>query len=715
MTLVRVPSLSSQSQDSKTIPGEDVLAQSIENLPGVGRERQSQLLRLEIRTVGDFLFHGPRRYEDRRRLIPARDVRLGEPATVQGRIVASGVRTFRGGAKGVYEFVLDDGSARLHCRWWNQAFMEKYFAVGDEVFVYGRPTSLKPRAMDHPETEKILCDEEAPIHLNRIVPIYPATEGLYQRSLRLLMWRAVERFVPQVQESSPRIVPVGVPGLAQAPGFWPSRKDALRAIHFPNELAEAELGRRRLALDEFVELQLVIQKRRKNLEQTLRAMPCRGDNGLMKPFLAGLPYSLTGAQTRVLREIRADLSRSIPMRRLLQGDVGSGKSLVAGCSALMVLESGQNVALMAPTEILAEQLSRNFSRWFEPLGIRVALHTGSKRQTISELPIPLGQPGKAGSGGGVVTVGTHALLEQSVEMERVGLVIIDEQHKFGVAQREHLLRRGRKGQQAPHLLVMTATPIPRTLGLTLYGDLDVSVLDELPPGRGKIRTHVRTPDALPKVWAFIRDQLTAGRQAYIVYPRVTESQRDEVKAVTREFERVKESVAPHSTGLLHGQLKAAEKERVMGAFRSGELKVLVATSVIEVGVDVPNASVMLIENAEQFGLAQLHQLRGRIGRGGHEAHCILVAIETTEEARERMKVMASTIDGFEIAEADLNLRGVGELIGRQQSGQSGFKFGHLAKDRDLVEVGRTLAMAHLGNAPSNGSLESGRMGVRNQK
>jgi ATP-dependent DNA helicase RecG len=593
--------------------------------------------------------------------------------------------------------------------------MEKYFAVGDEVFVYGRPTSLKPRAMDHPETEKILCDEEAPIHLNRIVPIYPATEGLYQRSLRLLMWRAVERFVPQVQEPSPRIVPVGVPGLVQAPGFWPSRKDALRAIHFPNELAEAELGRRRLALDEFVELQLVIQKRRKNLEQTLRAMPCRGDNRLMKPFLAGLPYSLTGAQTRVLREIRADLSRSIPMRRLLQGDVGSGKSLVAGCSALMVLESGQNVALMAPTEILAEQLSRNFSRWFEPLGIRVALHTGSKRQTISELPIPLGQSGKAGSGGGVVTVGTHALLEQSVEMERVGLVIIDEQHKFGVAQREHLLRRGRKGQQAPHLLVMTATPIPRTLGLTLYGDLDVSVLDELPPGRGKIRTHVRTPDALPKVWAFVRDQLAAGRQAYIVYPRVTESQRDEVKAVTREFERVKESVAPHSAGLLHGQLKAAEKERVMGAFRSGELKVLVATSVIEVGVDVPNATVMLIENAEQFGLAQLHQLRGRIGRGGHEAHCILVAIETTEEARERMKVMASTIDGFEIAEADLNLRGVGELIGRQQSGQSGFKFGHLAKDRDLVEVARTLAMAHLGNAPSNGSLETGRVGARNQK
>jgi ATP-dependent DNA helicase RecG len=294
-----------------------------------------------------------------------------------------------------------------------------------------------------------------------------------------------------------------------------------------------------------------------------------------------------------------------------------------------------------------------------------------------------------------VVVGTHALVQESFQLDRLGLVIIDEQHKFGVAQREQLLRKGRDGNMAPHLLVMTATPIPRTLGLTLYGDLDVSALDELPSGRGRLRTHVRTPEALPKVWTFVKDELAKGRQAYVVYSRVTEDGLDEVKAVTKEFGRVVAALAPHGVGLLHGQMRSDEKELVMSQFRAGKVQALVATSVIEVGVDVPNATVMLIENAEQFGLAQLHQLRGRIGRGGHDAHCILVAVQKTDEAVARMKVMAETHDGFEIAEADLRLRGPGELIGREQSGLPDFRFGHLAGDRDLVELARNLARNYL--------------------
>jgi ATP-dependent DNA helicase RecG len=389
------------------------------------------------------------------------------------------------------------------------------------------------------------------------------------------------------------------------------------------------------------------------------------------------------------------------MRRLLQGDVGSGKSLVAACASLMTIESGFNVAVMAPTEILAEQLWSNFRRWFEPLGITVDLRTGN-RKTDLELPLlSSASPGARRSER--VVVGTHALVQESFQLERIGLVIIDEQHKFGVAQREALLRKGRNAREAPHLLVMTATPIPRTLGLTLYGDLDVSVLDELPAGRGQIRTHVREPEALPKVWGFVQQELARSRQAYVVYSRVTEAEQDEIKAVTKEFARVQAALAPHPVGLLHGQLPPEEKERVMAAFRGGTVKTLVTTSVIEVGVDVPNATVMLIENAEQFGLAQLHQLRGRIGRGGHDSHCILLARMKTEEAAARMKVMTETCNGFEIAEADLRLRGPGELVGRDQSGLPDFRFGHLAGDRDLVEAARDLARNHLRRSPSGPS------------
>jgi ATP-dependent DNA helicase RecG len=674
--------------ETKTPP----LAAPITSLWGVGADRAAQLARLGIRIVEDLLLHRPRRYEDRRHFRAIAELTRDEAATARGTIVAQGLKRFRGGRKSVFEIVLDDGSARLHCRWWNLPFMEKYFAVGDEVFVFGKLVETKPRTMDHPESEVIEGGEEGFIHINRLAPVYPLTEGLPQRWLRGLIWRTLEKFEAQIVEPQP------APDLK----LFPARANAVRMIHFPEELTDVAIARRRLALDEFVELQIQMQSRRRNFEARSRALPCGGDNRLMKPFLSQLGFRLTGAQTRVLREIRADLGGPHPMRRLLQGDVGSGKTVVAACAALMALESGFNVALMAPTEILAEQHFRNFSRWLEPLGVRVELQTGSRKTAGSRGSRNGSQarhsPSTLGVRPATLFIGTHALLASGFDLPKLGLVIIDEQHKFGVVQREQLVRKG----NYPHLLVMTATPIPRTLGLTLYGDLDVSVMDEVPVGRGTVKTFVRPADKLPKVWEFIREKIAAGRQAYVVYPRVEEADTaNDVKAVTKEFENVRQLLAPFRAGLLHGRLRSAEKEGVMAAFRANQVQALVATALVEVGLDVPNATVMLIENAERFGLAQLHQLRGRIGRGAHESFCILISGAKIGEARERLKVLEETADGFHIAEADLKLRGPGELLGRQQSGLPRFRFGNLVDDLDLIRCARALATSAAKASPKN--------------
>ena len=679
----------------------DPLQTPLGQLPGVGSERAGQLQRLQLGAVGDLLLHRPRRYEDRRHFQPIASLQLEQPALVCGKIVAAGLRRLRG-ARSVFELIIDDGSGRLHCRWWNLPFMEKYFKTGEEVVVFGKPASLRPRTLDHPETE-IVQRMETSVHLNRIAPIYPLTEGLPQRWLRSLVWRVLEQFESAIAEPRPELRVAGRPIVVQAqsnrlkPGLHtemsvagqpilvdsaavpaPTRAQAVRMIHFPEETADEEIARHRLALDEYIELQIAIQTRRRKLEKNARALPCAGDNRLIKPFLAALGFDLTAAQTNVLRAIRHDMAGPTPMRRLLQGDVGSGKTVVAACAALMALESGASVALMAPTEILAEQHGHNFRRWFEPLGIAVELRAGG-RQQLSLAPF--------GAGTLRFFIGTHALLEAAFAPEKLGLVIIDEQHKFGVAQREKLVRKG----AYPHLLVMTATPIPRTLGLTLYGDLDISVIDQSPPGRGRIKTFVRERVSLPKVWPFIAGELAKGRQAYVVYSRLEEEDSAAgVKAVTKEFHNLEKIFAPARVGLLHGRLASLEKEKIMSDFAANRVQVLLATTVVEVGLDVPNATVMVVENAEQFGLAQLHQLRGRIGRGASDAYCILISAGKTDEARRRLKVMEETSDGFRIAEADLQLRGPGELLGRQQSGAPPLRFGDLARDIKLVEQAREI-------------------------
>jgi ATP-dependent DNA helicase RecG len=721
------------------------LARPVATLYGVGPERASHLAKLDIHTVEDLLLHRPRRYEDRRRFRPIAELKAGEAGTTRGTVVALGVKWFKQHTKSIFEIILDDGSARLHCRWWNLPFMEKYFANGDEVVVFGKLESVKPRTMDHPETEVVETGEERFIHFNRITPVYPLTEGLAQRWLRGLIWQTLERYEAQIAEPWPQAEKLQVegsklqahsrntrpltPALSPAEGEragvrgqqggnlnvrfeavppgqpatcnlqlatqFPSRARAIHMLHFPETLEEADLARQRLALDEFIQLQRQIQLRRKNFETKATALPCGGDNHLIKPFLAQLGFKLTPAQTKVLRQLRADMSARHPMRRLLQGDVGSGKTAVAACCALMAIESGYNVALMAPTEVLAEQHYANFKRWFEPLGAGVELLTASRKTVQSPNQGPRDHETTGPQTADHATrntqhvslfIGTHALIASGFTPDNLGLVIIDEQHKFGVAQREQLLRKG----NYPHLLVMTATPIPRTLGLTVYGELDISSIDELPPGRGSIKTFVRTADKLPKVWAFIREKLAEGRQAYVVYPRVEETGPG-IKAVTKEFEKLQQSLQPFHVGLLHGRLHSREKEATMAAFRARQVQVLLATSLIEVGLDVPNATIMLIENAEQFGLAQLHQLRGRIGRGAHDSYCILVAAAKSTEAKERLRVLEETTDGFRIAEADLELRGPGELLGQQQSGEIKLRFGDLSKDWLLIQQARQIA------------------------
>jgi len=702
------------------------LSRPVASLYGVGPERAAQLARLGIGTIDDLLLHRPRRYEDRRQFRPIGELRIEEASLTRGRIVALGTKWFKQHTQSIFEIIVDDGTARLHCRWWNLPFMEKYFSTGDEVVVFGKPVGLKPRTLDHPETEVVDGGEESSIHLNRIAPIYPLTEGLPQKWLRALIWRTLAGAEARIEEPQPGLAEFAAAIQYEGEGL-PGRARAVRRVHFPETEHDAERARRRLALDEFVALQRRFQQRRRSFESHAQALPCPGDNRLVKPFLAGLGFKLTDAQTRVLRELRKDLSGPYPMRRLLQGDVGSGKTVVAACCALMALESGYDAVLMAPTEILADQHHANFRKWFEPLGLAVELRTGSRKPArgaedagsgnqallgVESSGGALPPPAAEGPGNGKteprdeasprlgsppkLTIGTHALIEDGFEPENLGLVVIDEQHKFGVAQREQLVRKGRY----PHLLVMTATPIPRTLGLTVYGDLDLSTIDQLPPGRGRIRTFVRTADKLAKVWAFVRDKLGEGRQAYVVYPRVEETGVNGVKAVTREFEAVAKAMAPFRAGLLHGRLKAREKEAVMEAFRAGAVSVLLATSLIEVGVDVANATLMLIENAEQFGLAQLHQLRGRIGRGAHDSYCILLTAATkNKEAQQRLKALEESTDGFQIAEADLKLRGPGEFLGQQQSGAPKFRFGDLTRDGELIRRARQFV-----------EMESGRCG-----
>ncbi len=644
----------------------DPLGKKISDVTGINTERTSQLARLKCFTLEDLLLLKPRRYEDRRNIRPISELSPEDPALARGVIIACGMKRLRGGRR-LFEFILEDDSGSLSCRWWNITYISRYFKVGDEVLVFGKLSKGKATAIDHPETETIENDGDSNIHVNRIVPVYPLTEGLSQRWLRQLLYKLIPSFLGLI--SGPNYSTAGLP----------SRRDAIKFLHFPDDPQQMDLARQRLALDEFVCLQRELRRRRNNLQSKAEALPCPGDGSFTTPFLKQLGFQLTDSQQTVSMEIDGDLNGKQPMRRLLQGDVGSGKTIVAALAVLRVLESGFNAIVMAPTEILAEQHYRNFTEWLSHLPIRIRLHTGSHKEAEAPLLSPR-EP--------TVAIGTHALFQDSFSMEKIGLVVIDEQHKFGVKQRDQLLRKG----QFPHLLVMTATPIPRTLGLTLYGDLDCSVIREMPSGRGVIRTFIRPPQSWPKILSFMHEQISAGHQAYVVFPRVdNEDTTAGIKAVTTEAKKLTKELQPFEVGVIHGQMKPEDKEKVMNRFHENRIHVLLSTTVIEVGVDSPNATLMVIESADQFGLAQLHQLRGRIGRGTQNSHCVLLTSDKSEEAKNRLKILEGTQDGFKIAEADLQLRGPGELTGQEQSGLPAFKFGDLQHDIELIKLARNIA------------------------
>jgi ATP-dependent DNA helicase RecG len=661
------------------------LETEVQYVKGVGEKLAQVLSKLNIYTLGDLLFHLPRRYEDRRHFRKIAHARVGEAVTVSGKLVT--VDNVKVRNLTLTKAYLDDGSGVLELVWYNQPYMKENLNKlrNSQIVAYGvikeSPYGLQ---METPEWEDLPdgADPDSLLSVNRIVPIYPLTEGIRQKRMRQIIWNAVQH-----AHLAPEILPRSV---RERVGLMPLPQ-ALQQIHFPDDEQIIEPARQRLVFEEFFLLQLGVGLQRLRTRQE-RGIAMRIDADRLNEMLHRLvPFELTNAQKRVIREIWSDMAQPHPMNRLLQGDVGSGKTIVAAAAILAAVDNQYQAAIMAPTEILAEQHYINLHRLFQPLGISVELLVGrlsnKQRQQARE---------RIATGRGMVAVGTHALIQEGVSFARLGLAIVDEQHRFGVLQRAALRDKG----IMPHVLVMTATPIPRTLTLTLYGELDVSVIDELPPGRKPVRTHWKTPEERLKVYAGVRKLVEEGRQAYVICPLIDESDKLQVRAAEEMAEHLQKDVFPDlRVGLLHGRMKPAEKEAVMEAFRAGEMDILVSTTVIEVGVDVPNAAAIVIEDADRFGLAQLHQLRGRVGRSEHQSYCVLIANPKSDDGQRRMDIMTRTNNGFLIAEEDLRIRGPGEIYGTRQSGMPSFRVADLVKDMRLLEVARQEAFHLLESDP----------------
>jgi ATP-dependent DNA helicase RecG len=653
----------------------DPLETPIRDLAWVNPPLGRGLTRLGIETWRNILEHYPRRHEDRSRFGRFPIASSETPICIRGVITKITGRYFA--RRKIVEATVeeDNGTAlsgRVTCRWFNQYYVQRMLAAGQTVVLFGRPKEVRNRIyFDHPEFEIVEETDENLIHLDRITPIYPLTEGLRQRALRELVYRSIEQLE-------------AIPDRPVLPGYVASLRSALRQLHFPESWEQLEKSRQTLALAELVGMQLVVEQRRRTALSGVGESHA-GTGKILSKFLDQLSFAPTKAQLRTMEEIHRDLAAPRPMARLLQGDVGAGKTFVAVTAMLSVIEAGFQAALMAPTQVLAEQHYRGLTEWLQPLGVKIALRTGVRKE---ETFLPL--EGEANA-----VVGTHALLYDADSFSRLGLVVIDEQHKFGVLQRARLVQR----TPVPDLLVMTATPIPRTLAMTVYGDLDVSILDEKPANRRPVVTRVRSTAKLPEATAFLKERLKAGRQIYIIYPVIEESESLSVKAATTEFTRWSQLLAPAVCGLLHGRLTPEEKESVMTRFRSKEVEVLISTTVIEVGVDVPNATVMLIENAERFGLAQLHQLRGRIGRSNHQSYCVLLTDSEDPIPLAKLRILEKSDNGFEIAEADLQFRGPGDLLGTEQSGLPPLRLADLLKDGHLIDEARGIARVILDQDP----------------
>ena len=659
----------------------EILSIPIEKVKGVGAKRASALKDVEILTLGDLLYYRPRRYLDRMQVLPMARAPIGQEVTLIGQVRQT---RFIPGPRPRFVMVVADETDDITCTFFQGGrYLQRNFAVDDELAISGKVDLFQGRRqMVHPEYEFILGEER--LHTGVVVPLYTTSadmkeRGLRSRGFRRLISGALDAFAEQIEDDLPA-------SLRQRLGLE-ELGASLRQVHFPASLAEAERARQRLAFGELFTFQLRLARRKKNREQA-DGIAFAPSEKLVPALWDSLPFAPTRAQRRVGAEIAAQMQRPQVMNRLVQGDVGSGKTLVGLSAMLMAVENGYQAAMMAPTEILAEQHFFNIQALVAPLGLTVVFLKGGQRKVLREELLTA-----IASGAAHIAVGTHALIQEQVQFARLGLAVIDEQHRFGVVQRGALYKKGAK----PDLLVMTATPIPRTLALTLYGELDVSVIDELPPKRKPIRTALRGRERRPAIFEFAGDQVRQGRQVYVVYPLIEESEKADYKSALEAYDELRYGpLAEFAVSLLHGRMAAEEKTAVMEDFKQNRVQVLVCTTVVEVGVDVPNATVMIIEHAERFGLAQLHQLRGRVGRGGEQSFCILISYAHAgaelADSRERLQTMERTQDGFEIAEKDLQLRGPGEFLGVRQAGMPAFKAADLVADGALLQSARAEAM-----------------------
>ncbi|MDW8109422.1 MAG: ATP-dependent DNA helicase RecG [Candidatus Kryptonium sp.] len=686
----------------------------IRYLKGIGEKRSQALRDVGIEKLVDLLYYAPIKYIDRSTVISVANLkrnwwefyRKSGAVTFIGRVVEKKILLSSGGRE-ILEIVVDDGTGKLSCVWFNKIeYFKRQFDIGDLVAVFGKPTAFKGKInLVHPEFDFLTEADSVNIHTGRIVPVYPSTSklkslGLNTLKLRELISNVINNYIDQVEETLPEkilskydLVPL---------------KFAIKSIHFPETHNELNLALKRLKFEELFFLQLLLARKHYELKHFEKGISFKKIGDLVHGFSKILPFKLTEAQRRVIREIWNDMKSDKPMNRLLQGDVGSGKTIVALIAMLIAVDNGYQSAFMAPTEILAEQHYATFLSLLNSLPVKVRLLIGSlkskeKKEILSEIE----------SGEAQIIIGTHALIQERVNFKNLGLVVIDEQHRFGVMQRASLIEKGYN----PDVLIMTATPIPRTLAFTLYGDLDVSIIDEMPRKR-KVKTELLPDTERERVYEFVRLKVKEGHQAYIVYPLIEESEKLDLESAIEGYVRLKNEIFPEfNVGLIHGKMPGTERQEIMLAFKEGKIQILVATTVIEVGIDIPNATIMIIENAERFGLAQLHQLRGRIGRSEKQSYCFLIAksslfkkttdetlfdYETLEESKamERLKVIESTMDGFKIAEKDLELRGPGEFFGTRQSGFIKFKFADISKDKNLLEIARSEAFEIIKEDPN---------------
>ncbi|CUU05617.1 ATP-dependent DNA helicase RecG [Candidatus Kryptobacter tengchongensis] len=689
------------------------LETDIRYLKGIGEKRSQALRDVGVEKLIDLLYYAPIKYIDRSTVVSVARLKRNwwefsyksSAVTFIGRVVDKKILVSSSG-KEILEIVIDDGTGKLSCTWFNKIeYFKRQFDIGDLVAVFGKPVTFKGKInLVHPEFDFLTEADSINIHTGRIVPVYPSTSklkslGLNTLKLREMISEVINNYIDYVEETLPEkilakynLVPLNL---------------AIKSIHFPETHIDLQLALKRLKFEELFFLQLLLARKHYELKHFEKGISFKKIGDLVHGFSKILPFKLTEAQRRVIREIWNDMKSDRPMNRLLQGDVGSGKTIVALIAMLIAVDNGYQSAFMAPTEILAEQHYATFLSLLDSLPVKVRLLTGSlkpkeKKEILNEIE----------NGEAQIIIGTHALIQERVNFKNLGLVVIDEQHRFGVMQRASLIEKGYN----PDVLIMTATPIPRTLAFTLYGDLDVSIIDEMPKKR-KVKTEVLPDTERERVYEFIRAKLKEGHQAYIVYPLIEESEKLDLESAIENYIRLKNEVFPEfSVGLIHGKMPGTERQEIMLAFKEGKIQILVATTVIEVGIDIPNATIMVIENAERFGLAQLHQLRGRIGRSEKQSYCFLIVksnlirktsndalfeYEVNDEVKaiERVKIIASTMDGFKIAEKDLELRGPGEFFGTKQSGFIKFKFADISKDRELLELARSEAFAIIKEDP----------------